>query len=623
MSSKATPGDHGHSHLPKSLEKEGWELFNKGSWPEALAEFGGILHADPSNEGALQGKAASLRKMRKFSEAAQFLAEALVKHPGSVGLLAERVWLYVDQRRYSDALFGLDEVFRFAPATDSLLSWRVLLLRNLQRFDEAHAAAREALRTFPNSEELPIQVAWLHFYQNHLDEAEEIFEEVLSLDQKNEEAHQGKIATLRLKGSLAEAKRQADSALTLFPKSAGIYGELGWIGFAGEDFGEAARCFRIAQKHAPNDPFCRVNLAWALCRECGKETLREAAVQCQCALDIAPNLAEALGCLGVIAFRQGRIHEAETYLLRSIKADAARGQYADLGALYVYMGRFEDAKKILETSLALKPQEAALHLELGNLYTQMEEPKRAILEFRQAMALDPGNPDSPRALAISLLDNDKTMEAEAVLRHALRNIDESKRWKLHLSLSRVLTRLADDTSDSGPMAEALKHVNAALRLRPDQPDPHFCEGIVRFKLEDYSGSLRAFRRCCEIDGNRVEAEVNARRVQAMIREAETRRKAGLVASMTVGIAALLQLGGLWYLRLRDGDKSVVSPAMITVLVPICLGLLVVAVLLPSLTKLKLTGLEADLSEPKPSAVASGPKGQIDFGRGAGAGQGFA
>jgi hypothetical protein len=54
--------------------------------------------------------------------------------------------------------------------------------------------------------------------------------------------------------------------------------------------------------------------------------------------------------------------------------------------------------------------------------------------------------------------------------------------------------------------------------------------------------------------------------------------------------------------------------MITVLAPVCLGLLVVSVLLPSLTKLKLTGLEAELSEPKPKAVAGGPKGQIGFDR---------
>jgi hypothetical protein len=56
--------------------------------------------------------------------------------------------------------------------------------------------------------------------------------------------------------------------------------------------------------------------------------------------------------------------------------------------------------------------------------------------------------------------------------------------------------------------------------------------------------------------------------------------------------------------------------MITVLVPICLGLVVVSILLPSLSKLKLTGLEAELSQPTAKeALASGPKGEIGFGSG--------
>ena len=101
----------------------------------------------------------------------------------------------------------------------------------------------------------------------------------------------------------------------------------------------------------------------------------------------------------------------------------------------------------------------------------------------------------------------------------------------------------------------------------------------------------------------------------MMREETIRSRASLVSSLVVGVVALGQLAGLWFVRLRGGP---VSDVMITVLVPVCLGLLVVSVLLPSLTKLKLTGIEAELSEPKPKAVAAGPKGEIGFGRGSSA-----
>lgn len=606
----------------RSLEQQGWALFEKGSWSEAFVRFDDLLKTDPANEGALQGGIACLRKRRMFSEAAKLLLDALQQRPGSPGILAERVWIEVDQHRYDEAVLALDEFFRHSPPTAALLSWKVSLLRSRHRFDEAHTVVREALRTFPRNPQLLVQLAWLQFHQNHLDEAAGTFSEVLRIDKWNEGAFQGKIAILRLKGQFAEARREAQSALRRFPKSAGIQSELGWVSFACEEFAEAEAVFRKVQILTPDDPYCRINLAWALLKEAGRESLIEAAIQCQNALDMEPDLAEAMGCLGVVAYRQGRIHEAKGYLLRAIASDPAHAPYADLGALYVHIGEFEEAQEVLERGLALKPEEAALHLELGNLYAQKEEPRKAILEFRQAMFLDPANPDYPRALALSLLENDKAMEAESVLRHALRNLDEFKRWKLHLALSQVLTRMAEDTNDPNLMGEALKEVSTALRLKTAQSDPHFYDGIVRFRMDDFSGSLRAFRRCHEIDPDRVEAEINAKRVQAMIRDDETRRKAGLVASLTVGITALAQLAGLWYLRLQGGDKSSVTPAMITVLVPVCLGLLVVSVLLPSLTKLKLTGLEAELSEPKPKAVAAGPKGQINFGRCSGAPEGL-
>jgi len=491
----------------KSLESEGWDLLSSGSWSEALAKFDELLQIDPVNEAGLQGKVASLRKERKFSDAAEFLSEALGKRPGSGGILAERVWLNVDQHCYDGAISALDEVFRLSDATEDLLAWKVSLLRMTQRYDDAHIAAREALKTFPQSPKIMIQLAWLHFYQNHLDEAAEIFGEVLRIASGNEEALQGKIAALRSRGCFAEARREAKSALRLFPNSAGIQSELGWVSLACEEFDDAESIFRGVTQLTPKDPFCRINLAWVLIKQAGKEQLADAAKQCSEALDLDPNLAEAVGYLGIVSFRQGGIREAENYLLRSINADPVHGQYADLGALFVQMGRFDDAQEIFGKGLAKKPQEAALHLELGNLYAQEEESRKATLEFRQAMALDPANPAIPRALAISLLANGKPTEAESVLRYALRNLDEFKRWELHLALSQVLTRLAEDTTDPSLMGEALEAVNTALRLKPAHADPHFYSGIVRYKMDDYVGSLRAFRRCHEIDPNRVEAEV--------------------------------------------------------------------------------------------------------------------
>ena len=84
----------------------------------------------------------------------------------------------------------------------------------------------------------------------------------------------------------------------------------------------------------------------------------------------------------------------------------------------------------------------------------------------------------------------------------------------------------------------------------------------------------------------------------------------MFASIFLAIIFLTQLIALWIFRLRT-EK--ITDTMLTVLVPILLGLIVVAVLLPWLSRLKMTGLEAELSEPTPKeSLSSGPKGEIGF-----------
>ena len=291
------------------------------------------------------------------------------------------------------------------------------------------------------------------------------------------------------------------------------------------------------------------------------------------------------------------------------------GSYADLGALYIRMGRYADAEQILKAGMAIRSKDAAIHLELGNLYVQAEMLRDAISEFRQAMALEPRSSEPVRALAVALMEDGKIVDAETVLRNAIRSLDEFKLWPLHIVLCQLLVRLADETGDTDLCDEALKEANKAIKLANRQSDTHFCCGIVRFKVEDYRGALQCFKRCQKLDRTRVDAEINAQRVKKLLYREQKRSR--LLASLTLSGIILAQLVLLWWWRLKygvDEKHAMVTSAMITVLVPVCLGLIVVSVLLPSLTKLKLTGLEAELSQPPAKeTLASGPKGQIGFG----------
>ena len=607
------------THNNTELEADAWKLFNATEWNDALTKFKEVLHIDATSEGSLQGEIACLRKLREFEEAESELKWALKEHPRSIGLLAERVWLNVEQKKFDKAINALRVILgQSTTHVDAAeqFSWLVALLRIERRYDEAEATLSEAfaIPNFKNNYSLQIDRGWLYFYEDRFEEAAKTFEGVLAQHPNDAMAIQGKLACLRLQGAYEEAAIEGARALAKNRNWSGILNEMAWLSWEKGNFAQASQIFAEVAAMTPKDAYAHVNLAASLLREGDNVVLQKAAEHCREALKLDSALPEARGCLGVIAFRQGRIAEAEAQLRKSVEGGAREGSYADLGALFTSMGRYDDAETILKQGLSVKTADSALHLELGNLYLQIERSRDAISEYRQAIALDRKNPEAVRALAVALMDSGKLGEAEAVLRNAIRTLDKFRRWRLHVTLCRLLTRLADETGDSQLSGEALKEANLALTLAADQPDAHFCCAIARYKIEDYRGAQRHFKICQDLDESRMDAEINARLVKKYIVEEKLRSRR--FASISLAAVILLQLGLLWWWRLKygvDEKHAVVTGAVLTVLVPVCLGLIVVSVLLPSLTKLKLTGLEAELSQQQgKETLASGPKGQIGF-----------
>jgi tetratricopeptide (TPR) repeat protein len=595
----------------KSIEAKGWNYYNQKKYAESIAIWDEVFQIDQNNIAAYQGKIACFRKMHNFVDASELLRKALEFHPSHIGILSERAWLYLEQKKDDAAINAFDEVLKQNNKSEDIWLWKIFLLRNNRHFEHVRNLIEEASLLFPTSLRIRSEFGWLNFYERRYSEAKEIFNEILVIDKLNESALQGKIAILRTLGEYDEAIKTANWALDRIEKSSGILSERGWINFQQEHYDEAAQDFKKVEEINPDDPYSHINLAWSLVRKETKGDFIEAESLCRKALRISPYLAEAFGCLGNIAFKQGHIREAESFFIESIKVDSQKGHFADLGALYSQMGQYEEAKLKFDQALKNNPDDSYAREELGNLYLQTDNINEAIREFRLATVIDPQNPSSFNGLAIALIENLKLLEAEKVLRNAIRKLDNAKRWPLHLTLCRLLTILGDQTSDLQFYEDALKEVNTAIRLRPDHPSPYFYSGIVRFKLEDYRNSLNSFKNCLKEDEFHYEAQLNERRVRALIRKDRVRSRGSRLASLFLVVVFLLQLIVLWFIRYYHPEK--ISDLIFTVLAPILLGLIVVSVLLPWLSRLKMTGLEATLSEQSPKeTLNNGPRGEIGF-----------
>jgi tetratricopeptide (TPR) repeat protein len=635
--------------LPRStdlLNERGFLHYDQRQYAEAAEVFGRVLDKDVNNTHALRWRAASLRLQNRPEEAEEAIRTALGVMPDDSFCLNERGFLYYDNRRYDDAVETFERVLDTDEDNETALRWKAAALRSQRRFEEAEDVIEGARERLPESVDLLNEHGLLHLDREQFREAEACFAEAVERDSSLLQSRLNLAEALRRMNHDHEAFGIFQEGDRLFPDNPEVREQLGWFHIGRNDLTSAARefqwlldnneediagmiglgatfffkgsyedaeqRFRQVLDHLPNDPVCHTNLAWALVKPEEHPSLDEAEGLCREALRLDEKNSQAFGCLGMISFKRGDFREAEDHWLASIATNQRDGNHADLGALYVKMGRYEEAKERLEKAIDVNRNDTHARIELGKLYLDNEETKEAMREFRQAEALDPNVEDPPLALGDALMRSDKLDEAEWVLRRAIRRLDENRRWRLHLKLSQLLTTLGDGDDDGQLFYEdALEEVQKAVRLKRDQPDPYFHAGIVRFKLGSYDKALKNFRACLDRDEDHFEADRNLRRVEAQLKQLSGEvQRVSFWGSLGVGLSSVILLIVLW-LTYFMGIKT--TETMLMTMTPILLGLVVVAILLPGgIAWLKLPGLDVGMVQSQ-QTISPGPPGQVGFG----------
>ncbi len=658
----------------KILNQRGWLHYDLKQYEQAAQTFDQSLKVDPNDEYALRMRSMSLRLLRRFPEAGAAIQEAIDRLPNNVPILIESAWLLFDQTQYTQAVKVFDQALDLRPEDVDAREWKIRALRALRKPEEMEKAITEALQWLPRNARIMYLRGLLHYDRDEYEKAEEWFAKAVEVDPSYLEAHFDRADTLTRLDRSYQALEVLQQLRAARPDDKEVWGRLGWFYLGQNDwirarqefeaifkadptnvtginsmgalyfnqgsYEEAEEYFRKALGFEPNNVALHVNLSWALVRQtaelppavvanemptwramigealawrsrnepsAAEERLREAEEHCRKALELDPNFGKAYGCLGVIAFKRRRPMESEDFLKSSIRLSPKEGNYADLGALYVQMGRYDEAEKILVNACQIDKTDAQVRLELGNLYLQTDRAKQAIRMFREGMAANPNSEDPPRALAIALMRGGEFTDAARLLRKAICQHDESRRWQLHLTLCQLLTEMGDKNEEADLYEEAYKEVATAIHLKPRDPAPYFYAGIVRFKQQDYRSALRHFGKCLDLDPLHFDAEQNSRRVRALLSSGLI--QGGLYGGILLGAICVVMLATIWNLYFFT---SKITTGIIETLTPVLLGLLVVSFLLPWLSRLKLLGMEAELTRPA-EKISKGLTGTVSFG----------
>lgn len=592
-------------------------------YDNAIKMFDRALALDDYETFSLQWRIACLRKKgkEKYPEVEQALSDALKKAPYAPRLWEEAGWLAFDKEDFEAAITAFDKASELDPYVITRQLAKVEALVRLNRSDDALRVFEDLEKQFPNDAEIGEQRCWFHIRFGQLDAARE---QQLRLRQ----AHPNSVLGLNAEGGYELAQRNNEKAV---------------------------KAFRGAIDQVDYEPQYHVNLALALLRQVRSpgelskldgptkdELIDKAKEHCRKALKLDQYHAKAYGCLGTIAFTEQEYVDAEFYFRKSIALNPSEGSQVELASLYCQMGRYEEATEKLNEALKLNRRDARAYIELANVAVLEGKAAEAVRYCREAVYVQPRNPETHRALAIALMRAEQNEEAERVVRRALRNLKLAKPWRLRLLLAEILVRLGDADNkdrkkkDLDLYEQALNSVNEAKDESMPNADLYFHAGIVQHRLEDFATSQKNFADCVKLDPERFEAERYSRIVQTALDQ--QRRTFNVNERFSYGLAALCFFGlvVLWGTYFGGAKRTitvdqpatntapaarvteeefVVDGPLLNFMTPLLLGLFTISALLPTLSKLKLPGFEAEISDPKSPepTISSGPRGDIKFG----------
>ncbi len=223
--------------------------------------------------------------------------------------------------------------------------------------------------------------------------------------------------------------------------------------------------------------------------------LDAAAVEYGKALELKPTYVQARQALADVLRRLGRSDEASQAAaeLAQLSPDDPIALNTQARAL-IEQGRLGEAEAVLTRTQSLAPGYAPTYVSLGTLYAEQQRADEALAAYRRALELDPRSAEAHYNLGLLLLARGAKDEAlaafgaaiaangqfvEARLNYAKlagerRDVDgalEQYRRVYELAPNRFEGRvgLAATLATKGQLAEALEHAEAAVRLRPGDP----------------------------------------------------------------------------------------------------------------------------------------------------------
>jgi predicted O-linked N-acetylglucosamine transferase (SPINDLY family) len=401
----------------------------------------------------------------------------------------------------------------------------------------------------------PVQQALDLHRQGRLDQAAQLYGQILERDPANFAALQFLGVLRGQQGRHAEALRLIEAALKVQPRDFGALANYGQMLVAAGRLQDSLGAFDRALAIRPDFFEALYNKATALIQ---LNRFAEAVSSYDKALVLRPNSAECHYNRGIALAALGWMEEAVTSYDRAIAANPGFASALDnRGNMLRQLGRLDQALESYDRALLLSPGAARVHYNRGVVLSDLKRHPEALASYEKAIASEAGFADAWLNRGISLLEVERFSAALESFDKALAlspgNIEMlSNRGAALWHLGRkaeartvydsVLAARPDHASsllnrailfqESGDLQRALTDYDKVTAVQPDNARAWNGRGAVLQAMKRPAEALADFEKALALDSRLADALAN----RATIKWTMDGNQAGAVADIKAALA---------------------------------------------------------------------------------------
>ncbi len=233
-------------------------------------------------------------------------------------------------------------------------------------------------------------------------------------------------------------------------------------------------------------------------------------------------------------------HAAE-WASRAIRKDAKPAFLVTLGVALRNLGRHEDALKVFDKAVQLKPEDAQLWYQLGSALLDAGRSSDALLCFEHALALDPGHRDAAYGAGYVLVGLERfeealvhfdrsvemdashapTLQMRAIALRKLKRFDAAiadnlRAMELDPANPDICNNMGAILGALGQIEQALSWYDRALAINPNIARNITNKASALYELGRFDEAIVTYQRAMAVDPDLAEAPWNLALVQMLV-----------------------------------------------------------------------------------------------------------